>query len=137
MYAKLDDNLLTGNKSIDKQHAELIERINQLIKCCEENGGQREAIKMLDYLADYTEYHFTEEEELQKKADYPGYAKHKEKHDNFRNTVKELHAMLEEEQGPTPAFVAAVNKNVIDWLYGHIQGFDCSVATYIHMNDFL
>ena len=43
--------------------------------------------------------------------------------------------MLEEVEGPTDAFVQAVNKNVIDWLYGHIKGFDCSVASYINMGN--
>ena len=41
--------------------------------------------------------------------------------------------MLEEEEGPTDAFVEAVNKNVIDWLYRHIKGFDRSVAEYRFM----
>ena len=134
MYATFDNSLITGNSLIDGQHEELITKINRLVECCEDNGGQAEAIQMLDYLSDYTEYHFQEEEKLQIKADYPGYAEHKKQHDEFRDTVKELHAMLVEEQGPTPAFVKAVNQNVIDWLYGHIKGFDCSVATYLFMN---
>ena len=70
---------------------------------------------------------------LQEKVGYPGLAEHKVKHDDFRQTVKELHEMLEEMEGPTDAFVEAVNKNVIMWLYGHIKGFDCSIATYINM----
>lgn len=134
MYAKLDSSLLTGNEVIDGQHAELIGKINKLVESCESNGGQKEAILMLDYLADYTDFHFKAEEELQKQASYPGYALHKEKHDEFRQTVKELHDMLLEDQGPTAAFVEAVNKNVIEWFYGHIKGFDCSVATYVNMH---
>ena len=88
---------------------------------------------MLDYLADYTEEHFQAEEELQKEVGYPGLEEHKKRHDEFRVAVKELHEMLEEEEGPSPRFVAAVQENVIDWLYRHIKGFDCSVAAYIHM----
>ena len=41
--------------------------------------------------------------------------------------------MLEEEEGPSERFVKAVQENVIDWLYRHIKGFDCSVAAYINM----
>lgn len=41
--------------------------------------------------------------------------------------------MLVEEEGPTPAFVEQVNRNVIDWLYRHIKGFDRSVAEYRFM----
>ena len=42
--------------------------------------------------------------------------------------------MLQEEEGPTPAFVEAVRKNVVQWLINHIQTFDVSVASYINMN---
>lgn len=134
MYAEFDNSLVTGNETIDSQHKELIAKINKLVDCCEQGGGKLEAIRMLDYLADYTEFHFTAEEALQEKVSYPGLAEHKVKHEDFRTTVKELHEMLEEQEGPTDAFVEAVNKNVINWLYGHIKGFDCSVATYINMN---
>lgn len=134
MHATFDDSLVTGNELIDGQHKELIDKINKLVICCEQGGGKVEAIKMLDYLADYTDFHFKAEEELQEKIEYPGIAEHKKKHDEFKKSVSELHDMLEEQEGPTDAFVEAVNKNVIEWLYGHIKGFDCSVATYMHLN---
>ncbi len=133
MYAEFDDSLVTGNKEIDEQHKEWIGKINKLIQCVEEGGGKIEAIKMLEYLADYTEYHFNAEEKLQEESSYPGIEEHKQKHADFRKAVEELHEMLEEEEGPSEAFVQAVNQNVIDWLYKHIKTFDCSVATYINM----
>lgn len=43
--------------------------------------------------------------------------------------------MLEEQEGPTDAFVEQVNQNVVDWLYRHIKSFDRSVAEYRFMND--
>ena len=58
MQAVFDDSLITGNKMIDTQHKELIERINKLLILCEnEKPAKREAIETLDYLADYTEFH--------------------------------------------------------------------------------
>lgn len=134
MYAEFDESLITGNKVIDEQHKELIDKINKLIACCEENGGRLEAIKMLGYLEDYTEFHFKAEEELQEKVGYPGIAEHKKKHEEFKKAVEELNEMLMEVEGPTEAFVQAVQKNVVEWLYDHIKGFDCSVATYININ---
>ena len=134
MYAVFDESLVTGNELIDSQHKELIDKINKLLECCELGRGKIEAIKTLDFLAEYTDYHFSAEEELQEKIGYPGIAEHKQKHEEFRKTVDILHDMLEEQEGPTDEFVAAVNKNVIEWLYGHIKGFDCSVATYMNLN---
>ena len=67
MYAELTDNLLTGNKMIDGQHKELIDKINDLLKACENESPtiKATAAQMLNYLADYTEFHFGEEEKLQ------------------------------------------------------------------------
>ena len=133
MYAEFDISLVTGNEEIDGQHKEWIEKINNLLACYENGGGKVESIKMLEYMAEYTEFHFGAEEKLQEEAEYPGLEEHKEKHDEFRRVVEELHDMLEEEEGPSQKFVEAVQKNVVDWLYKHIRTFDCSVATYINM----
>ena len=132
MYAEFDKSLVTGNEMIDGQHKELIGKINKLVDCCEQGGGKLEAIKMLDYLSDYTEFHFGAEEKLQEEISYPGIEEHKKQHAAFVKAVAELHEMLEE--GPSAAFVEAVNKNVIDWLYKHIKGFDCSIAAYMNMD---
>lgn len=134
-YLDFDNSLVTGNKEIDEQHKEWIDRINKLLSNCEEGCGCKvESIKMLDYMADYADYHFKAEEKLQEEVSYPGMDLHKKKHDEFRRTVVELHEMLQEEEGPTPAFVEAVRKNVVQWLINHIQTFDVSVASYINMN---
>lgn len=136
MRAVFDDTLITRNELIDGQHKELIERINQLLILCEnEKPAKREAIRLLDYLMDYTEFHFGEEEKLQEKIGYPGLVEHKKKHEELKQTVKELREMLEEQEGPTDAFVDQVNRNVTEWLYFHIKGFDRSVAEYIYMYD--
>ena len=135
MYAEFTENLATGNEMIDSQHKELIQKINDLLDSCEKSSDKVYAIKTLDFLSDYTEYHFNAEEQLQKDIEYPGYDKHKAQHEEFKKTVEELHEMLVEEEGPSPAFVAKVQENVINWLYTHIQGFDRSVAEYKFMRE--
>ena len=133
MYAEFDISLMTGNKEIDEQHQEWINKINALLACCEKGGGKIEAIKMLEYMAAYSDFHFKEEEKLQEEVSYPALDEHKKKHDEFRKVVEELHDMLEEEEGPSDAFVKAVADNVVKWLYNHIKTFDCSVASYINL----
>ena len=66
MRAEFTDDLITGNELIDSQHEELIGRINKLLDSCEAGEGKISAIKMLDYLAKYTDTHFGDEEALQK-----------------------------------------------------------------------
>ena len=135
MYAEFSDNLVTGNKMIDSHHKELIDRINKLLDSCEQSNEKAVAVRTLDYLSEYTDFHFSAEEQLQREIDYPGFAKHKEQHDAFKQTIKELEEMLEEEEGPSQAFVEKIQKNVIRWFYTHIEGFDRSVAEYKNMRD--
>ncbi len=135
MRIEFDDNLITGNEMIDTQHKELISRTNQFLAKLEENVGRVDAIKMLDYLDEYVKFHFGEEEKLQEEIGYPGIKEHKEKHKELQDTVKELYTMLEEEEGPSEAFVKQVEVHVVDWLVRHIQGFDRSVAEYRFMAD--
>ena len=135
MYVTFDDTLVTGNEMIDSQHKEWIDRINQLMKSCETDKEKQAAMKMLDYMADYADFHFAAEEKLQEEIGYPGIEEHKKKHEEFRRTVQELHEMLEEQEGPSDAFVKAGEENVMKWLTFHIQSFDRSVAEYKYMRD--
>lgn len=133
MFAEFDDSLITGNEIIDAQHKELILRINKLIKSCNEPSSIMNAVSILNYLADYTNYHFKEEEKLQEELNYPGLKEHKEKHDEFRKVIDDLHLMLMEEEGPSEAFAKAVETNVRDWFYSHIIRYDRSIAEYKYL----
>ena len=43
--------------------------------------------------------------------------------------------MLQEEEGPSDAFVQKVEEHVVKWFYRHISSFDRSVAEYINMRE--
>lgn len=135
MRAEFDESLVTGNEMIDEQHKELFNKINKLLDSVETSKDKIVAVNTLDYLADYTEFHFKAEEALQESVSYPGRAEHLKQHDKLRAVVSDLYDMLEEEEGPSEAFVESVNKNVTEWLYNHIKGFDRSVAEFIFMNE--
>lgn len=135
MNITFDDNLITGNKTIDFQHQELIDRIRQFVAACESGDSKIKAIKMLDYLDEYTNFHFQEEEELQKKVSYPELSGHHAKHEEFKTSIQELYDYLNENEGPDDQFIEQVKRNVVDWLFQHIKTFDRSVAEYIHLHD--
>ncbi len=131
MKIVFDEHLYTGNELIDSEHKELISRVNKLVESCAKGTEKLTAIKTLDFLMDYTEYHFTDEEKLQKEVGYDQLDAHHEKHEEFKKAVGELREMLEDEEGPSDAFVDAVNKNVSDWLVNHIQTWDKAIADFI------
>lgn len=133
MKAEFTSNLVTGNKTIDEQHKELISKINDLLDAVETSQGQATAMRMLNFLNDYVVYHFEAEENLQKEVGYPGLADHQKQHESLKQTVADLREMLTEEEGASPAFVEQLNKKVVEWLYKHIEGYDRSVAEYIYL----
>lgn len=122
MRIVFDEALYTGNELIDNEHKELIDRVNKLVESCENGKEKVTAVKTLDFLMDYTDFHFSDEEKLQQEAGYDKLEQHKVQHEDFKKSVDELRQMLEEEEGPTDAFVEAVNKNISQWLVNHIQG---------------
>ena len=135
MTITFDDNLITGNDTIDAQHKELISRIADFAKACEAGESKVQAVKMLDYLDEYTNFHFNAEEELQKNVNYPELPQHHEKHEEFKKTIQSLYVYLDEIEGPDDKFTETVKTKVVEWLFGHIKTFDRSVAEYINIVD--
>lgn len=135
MQAVFDDSLITGNKMIDTQHKELIDRINKLLILCEnEKPAKREAVETLDYLAVIQNSTLARRKSFRRRLVIQVLQSIK-RNTRSAQVVKDLYAMLEEQEGPTAAFVESVNENVTNWLYNHIRGFDRSVAEYRFMRD--
>ena len=114
-----------GNDVIDEQHEELFHRIEKLLVMArsadlEENRKQCE--HMLDYLVEYTDFHFNSEEALQNRENYVDYERHKKIHQEFRNTVMTYRERIRED------FSAAMLKRflgtLLTWLTVHVQGCD-------------
>jgi hemerythrin len=125
-----DSSLETGHEKIDNQHKQLIAALNSIIDASRNGKGSEEIFKTLDFLTGYTIMHFTDEEKLQEKYDYPDYLVHKRYHNDFKVTVGKLTERLREE-GPTEDMVNTVTSAVGDWLLNHIKGDDFRMATYI------
>ena len=131
MAIQFDNTLRTGNDLIDTQHQALISRVNKLTEECKPGAEKLVAVQTLGFLMDYTNIHFADEEKLQADNAYPLLDAHKQQHAAFVKAVGELQEMLEEEEGPSEAFVEAVKKNVVDWLLNHICVWDKQVAQFI------
>ena len=71
MSIVFDKNLETGNETIDTQHRELIARVNKLTEDCAVGREKNVAVQTLDFLMDYTDFHFKDEEKLQEEKNYP------------------------------------------------------------------
>ena len=89
-------DLSVGVEAIDNQHKELIRRMNAFFSSMEGND-QKKVLDMLAFLADYVVTHFRDEEALQVRCNYPGYAEHKKLHQDFVSQVKEMTKDIKEQ----------------------------------------
>jgi hemerythrin len=130
MAYQWDSSLETGHEKIDNQHRQLVATLNSIIDASQQGKGKEEIFKTLDFLTGYTIMHFSTEEKLQVRYDYPDYLIHKRYHDEFKITVGELTQRLIKE-GPTEEMIGVVTTTIGDWLLNHIKGDDFRMAAYV------
>ena len=82
------ENYNTNNEHIDEQHKKLLNFINEIYSAIYEEDAER-VKNVFNMTLDYTKYHFSDEEKLQKEnADrYKKIKEHFEQHRNFENLV--------------------------------------------------
>jgi hemerythrin len=125
-----DKSLEVGNKLIDDQHRQLVDALNGFLNAHVDKKSSQELKKSLDFLNDYTIKHFYEEEQLQKKYQYPDYENHKKLHEGLKKVVRELQIQLIM-KGPSDALFNEVQTRVGDWLISHIKFQDAKIGTYL------
>jgi len=115
--------LATGIEEVDSQHRELFRRLNAFLDACDAGKETGEILGMLQFLDDYVIVHFSDEERLQEKYDYPDRARHKQYHREFVRHLADLKRRFILD-GPTPLLVKELNRHLVGWLLHHIAEKD-------------
>ena len=125
-----DDSLSVGIDIIDEQHKVLIQKLSDLFKAIEMQQGEAEIMKTLDFMIDYTNFHFSSEEEHMAEQKYPGLGSQQKQHEEFKDTLKHIVEDFEEE-GPTRALTTSINTFLVNWLINHIKGIDLKFGEFL------
>lgn len=133
MYLNWDWTLDIGIESIDNQHKELFNRLDQLLTSVENGKGHNEVIETLDFLEEYVVEHFDDEEELQKKINYPLFSIQHAQHEEFKNELKKFRKIFEAE-GITDALALNIQEKLLDWFKNHIINLDKDLGDYLIEN---
>ena len=133
MAIEWNEKLATGNSNIDNQHKELFRRFDTLLAACNQRKGKEEVHNLLLFLDDYVKTHFSMEEALQKKHNFPGYPDHKREHDGFIQELKKLDEQLQLEGASLP-LVIQTNQTMVSWLIKHINLMDKEMALFLRSN---
>lgn len=119
-----------GDEQMDGQHRKLIGIINQLAGCYAlwstsgSKTGRTEARKAfhqaLTAMFDYTQTHFTAEEEHMRQIGFAGIVEHQSEHASFIEKLGEFSLLAAEGEGD----MQAVHRYLKTWLFNHILKSD-------------
>jgi len=126
-----DDSLSIGVDLIDGQHKMLIQRLCEVSEAIELNQGEGTIAKTLDFLIDYTGFHFSMEEKHMAEQNYPGLDHQKKQHEEFRNSLKQFEEDFEEE-GATQSLANHIKVFLFNWLVRHIKEVDLKFGEFLN-----
>lgn len=118
-YLHWSHELDTGIAVIDTQHRRIVDLINEL-NSANEAGDTAVTNHVLGELVDYTMSHFSFEEDLQEKANYPFFKAHKRVHEIFTKRVGEFQQRAAAGENVAPELLSMLKT----WLVNHIKGDD-------------
>ncbi|MGC3998096.1 MAG: bacteriohemerythrin [Anaeromyxobacter sp.] len=121
--------LSVGVKLFDDQHKVLIGMINDLHAALAGGKGNDVMGPILTGLAEYTQTHFAEEEQLLAKHGYPGLAVHKIEH---RKLLDQVGALQQKHKSGNTMISVEVMHFLRDWLSTHIQGEDAQYGKFLN-----
>ncbi|MFC1682942.1 bacteriohemerythrin [Candidatus Zixiibacteriota bacterium] len=124
------DDLSVGIELIDEQHRVLIERMNDVSTATEAHHGVEKIAKTLDFLVEYTDFHFSTEEKHMATHSYPGLEEHHAKHEELKDTLRNLEQDFKEE-GATFTLADSVNTLLGNWLMKHIKAVDVPFGAFL------
>lgn len=125
-----DDSLSIGVELIDEQHKKWIERLSDVQAAIEDLRGMPQIANTLDFLVDYTEFHFSTEEKSMSDTGYPELENHRAKHQELKGTLDDLIADFRD-YGVTEKLSQAVGTLLGNWLRDHIRVVDQAFAVFL------
>ena len=131
-FIRWSDDLSVGIDMVDEDHKKLLSLINQLQTAAHYQTDSTLIESTLNDLVDYTKYHFSREEQLMEKNNYPDLAEHKEQHTAM---VKKVTEFINEYRADNTRTIDNVISYLKTCLINHIKGTDLEYSPYIKDKD--
>ncbi len=114
---------------IDSQHQKMLELVNNVHAAVEARVKKDDLMKLLAELVEYTRIHFSDEEKLMKKYDYPDLAKHHKEH---KLLLRYLIDMMDSvSSGKNFSFYCDYDVST-DWALIHISECDKNLGIFLN-----
>jgi hemerythrin len=118
-----------GNKHLDNQHKKLIFTLNTLhdLTIDEKIENTKDII---DFLVEYAEQHFQDEEAYMEKFNYPELDTHCDMHESYRKAISAMKHQYDNE-GSSQELARKIADFASSWLKNHIIGQDKKYCVFI------
>lgn len=116
-----EEDFACGVASIDHEHRELIEVINDLLARMGEDGTEDEVAYFLGEVHGQIESHFALEEKLMRDAGYPNYGPHKADHDRLLDEIRDI---MEDAGTGLSGTRDSLAQRLRDWFSDHFRTLD-------------
>jgi hemerythrin-like metal-binding protein len=118
-----EEKMVTGVQTVDAQHRELIQRINELHADCIAGKAREELMEHLNFLGSYVQSHFAHEEKIMAEHRCPSRSQNEQAHAKFLQDYEQVVAMVQE-NGATSKAAIVLKRMLGDWLTSHICRID-------------
>ena len=126
---------MTGITLIDDEHRRLFEIIKETNDLIHEeflHDKYDEIVRLITELRDYTEFHFSDEEALMTRIQYPGLNAQKRAHSAFIERLVEIDLNdLDEMDDHQQEYLLDLIQFLLDWLTNHILACDQKIGKYM------
>jgi hemerythrin-like metal-binding protein len=122
-----DEIYRVGIAAIDEQHQRLFDIVNRFHDAVLRREGRWALVSLFDELAEYTVYHFREEEQRMAEVGYPDLSSHRGYHQRLVGLVATYRQQLADG-------VDGIEARAVDfikmWLNAHVLGTDKDIGRY-------
>ena len=116
-------------QEIDQQHKTMLKLVNNIHCAVEARVDKKDLIELLDQLVEYTREHFSTEEQLMRKHDYPDLAEHHKEH---KLLLQYLIDLLDAVSGGRRLTFYSDYDVSTDWALTHISEHDQDLGMFLN-----
>ncbi|HEX9076672.1 MAG TPA: hemerythrin family protein [Anaerolineae bacterium] len=126
-----DESMRTGDEINDRQHKELIHRLNLLLQSMYKGHPAEQVESTLDFLASYVVEHFTHEETVMEEVHCPLAHANKRAHAEFLVRFGAFQEDLAAQKSSPSVIAVKMLRELSDWIVRHIRTIDARMLPYV------
>ena len=125
-----NEKFSVGVKGIDRQHREILVRVNALFDAIGSREAGNNVDQLLIFMQKYVRTHFLCEEKLMRRHGYTSYEHHLHEHQRFATELAKLDRMYDR-AGLSDAVIARMSSYITEWLSAHFVDEDRKLADFL------